>query len=87
MSKANDRNRQIVGLLHSLTQNNVTVKFTSDFNGMLTVSVEKEKFFGGGGIEAADHTHLGIPHGDLKELEIQLVRYLSEINNKVVDNP
>lgn len=68
-----NKNYNITELLHDLTAKGYVITFSYDFTGMLTVSW---------GDELEHHTHLGIPHQPIKDLEKQLASFLAQLLNE-----
>lgn len=64
-----NKDSRIVELLYQAVQNGKTLTITEDLSGMLTVSW---------GPNLEDHTHVGVPHGDYKQLERDLINLLAE---------
>lgn len=69
-----NKDSRIVELLHDLTQKHITVTFSNDFKGMLTVSWQNEF-----DAESNNHTHIGTPYWPLKNLEKKLINLLASI--------
>lgn len=65
-----NKDSRLVELLHDLTQKEISVTFSRDFKGMMTVSW---------GDELEKHTHVGTPHYPLKHLEKNLINLLAEL--------
>lgn len=57
--------KRFTELLHELTQKRTVVTFSKDFPGMITVTVDEA------------HSHLGTPHGTLKDLESAIRNHLA----------
>lgn len=65
--------RALIEAIYEATQKNITVKFSKDFTGQMTVSLDDA------------HTHVGVPGGTLKQMIEGATRWINGSVGAIVE--